>query len=407
MTRLPESTSFGPGDVLPGASRGAAGFFRLEKHAGGQWWLVDPAGHPCFLRAVHGVEREPPSIDRVGAPDPAVRLRTWRFNAAGCGSDPTLQEDGLPFVAVADFVSSAPQVVGPGVKLPDVFDPDWPRVAAKRAEAVCEPLLGCRELVGWVSDDALAWGDATRPERPGLLQLCLSLEPSYPAYHAAWEFALATQGGSLDALSRAWGVSIRHKEVVRELSRADAALQSRGFARVNAQWTREFARRYFTTTSSAIRAVDASHLLLGCRFREPAGPEVLAGLAAAQLDAPLIHWSETPPPSAAASPLLAESVGWAEDHPAGVAGSPGRLRLTSIERMLRRGRGALQRLARHPAVVGYVWTAWRDAAGEQPPFARGLVHLNGAEAREHTELLADFNGRAEALRRASAKHLTT
>jgi hypothetical protein len=36
--------------------------------------------------------------------------------------------------------------------------------------------------------------------------------------------------------------------------------------------------------------------------------------------------------------------------------------------------------------------------GEQPPFAGGLVHANGAEAREHTELLTEINLRVEELR---------
>ena len=74
-----------------------------------------------------------------------------------------------------------------------------------------------------------------------------------------------------------------------------------------------------------------------------------------------------------------------------------------MEWMLRRGRAALERMARHPVVVGYVWRQWLDEPGEQPPFARGLVHVNGTEAREHTELLTAFNARAETLRRAPAR----
>ena len=46
---------------------------------------------------------------------------------------------------------------------------------------------------------------------------------------------------------------------------------------------------------------------------------------------------------------------------------------------------------------------WLDEPGEQPPFARGLVHVNGTEAREHTELLTAFNARADTLRRASVR----
>ena len=68
--------------------------------------------------------------------------------------------------------------------------------------------------------------------------------------------------------------------------------------------------------------------------------------------------------------------------------------------MLRRGRVVLERAARNPAVVGYAWNRWRDETDEQPPFASGLVHGNDAEAREHTELLADLNTRLPALRGA-------
>ena len=85
-----------------------------------------------------------------------------------------------------------------------------------------------------------------------------------------------------------------------------------------------------------------------------------------------------------------------------VPGGAGLRRLTTVERMLRRGRKVLERVARHPAVVGYVWRQWLDEPGEQPPFARGLVHHNGTEAREHTELLTAFNLRAETLRRTPA-----
>jgi len=77
-------------------------------------------------------------------------------------------------------------------------------------------------------------------------------------------------------------------------------------------------------------------------------------------------------------------------------------RLTAVEWMLRRARLALDRAARHRAIVGYVWRQWQDEPGEQPPFARGMVHLDGAEAREHTELLAEFNHRAETVRWSAA-----
>ena len=111
-------------------------------------------------------------------------------------------------------------------------------------------------------------------------------------------------------------------------------------------------------------------------------------------------WREIPTPDGtyAAHPYIAGEVNWAGAEFTKLPPAAKMLRLTSVEWMLRRGRSALERMARHPAIVGYVWGRWQDEPGEQPPFARGLVHVNGVEACEHTELLAPFNSRATSLR---------
>jgi len=140
--------------------------------------------------------------------------------------------------------------------------------------------------------------------------------------------------------------------------------------------------------------------VLGCRFSGKVAAQVLAECTYPAVDVALPHWLELPPADAIATqPVLANDVAWVEDErsrPGARARTP---RLTTFERMLRRSRTTIDRMARHPAVVGYAWSQWEDAAGEQPPFARGLVHANGSEAREHTEVLAAFNARAEELHR--------
>jgi hypothetical protein len=399
VTSVSEAPLSVTGEYRAGSVRGAEGFFRVAQDATRRWWFIDPAGRVFFAKGVRGVCAVSPVAGSAVAPDPAALLRRCGFNVVGVGGDGAGRDDGLAFLALVEFARVGPPIVAPGVRLPDVFAPDWPGLAAERALQVCGPLADSRELLGWVGDDALGWGQPGRPDRPSLLQICLSLEPTFGTYHAAWEFTLALHGGRLDALARAWGVPLANKEVVRELTRAEKGIGTRGYLRDEARWTREFARRYFATTAAAIRAVDSRHLLLGCRFDFPlpAGSPVMAECVYPSVDVTMVDWNALPATGEHAGPVLAGNVGWASEA-FWRSTSSSSARLTSVERMLRRGRMALERTARHPAVVGYLWDRWQDAPGEQPPFARGLLHVNGAEAREHTELLTQFNVRADTLR---------
>ena len=387
-------TSDAPQDleIRPGTTRGAEGFFRVGQSTSGAWCLLDLSGRPFFLRAVNEVR------GAEGSPhDPAARLRGWGFNALGAGAGATWQEEGLPWVGTVDFCSAGALIHSNGARLPDVFDPDWPRMAAARAGEACLPWCERREVIGWLTDDQPGWAQSGPSGRPGLLQICLSLEPAFAAYHAAWEFVLALHAGRLEALARAWAQpGIKNKEVVRELTRADRGISTRGYVRDDARWSQEFARRYFALTAAAIRAHDPHHLVLGCRFGAPAGGAVLSQCAAPAVDVPWIDLEEIA--QVPAGPVIAGDFTWVDARFFGAPGARRARGLTTVERMLRRGRTALERAARHPAVVGYAWSHWRDGAGEQPPFARGLVHSNDAEAREHTELLVDLNARLPALR---------
>jgi hypothetical protein len=396
--------------VSPGIGRGTEGFFRLGQDAARRWWLIDPAGRPFYCRAVHDVRAPGEPDDAALPPDSVARLRRWGFNTLGAGAYPAGQDEGLAFFGVVDFLAAGPAIAAHGVRLPDVFDAAWRDRAGLRARAVCAPQAENRDLLGWVTDDRLAWAPA-KPGGPGLLQVCLSLEPGFRAYHAAWEFVLALHGGRSEVLGRAWGVPLPNKEVVRELTRTEQGIATRGYQRDEVRWTREYARRYFTTTAEAIRATDPHHLVLGSRLPNGASPAVWAECAYPAVDLPLVDWRALPAerrevraPGAdaggfePAGPVLASEVEWVSDEYQRLPLAARVLRLSAVEWMLRRGRAALERMGRNPAVVGYAWSRWQDEAGEQPPFARGLVHTNGAEAREHTEVLTQFNGRVESLR---------
>lgn len=387
-----------PADFKPSSLRGTPGFFRIGQTQGGQWWLLDPENRPFFARAVHGVRTEPDSPH-----DPAARLRAWGFNTLGCGSDRLYLEEGLAFMPVVDFCRGEGLFPCSGGRLPDVFDPAWPARAMARATEVCAPLAENRELLGWFTDEKPAWTRPSTSQRPGFLQQCLSLEPAHAAYHAAWEFALALHGGRWDALTKAWGVKLANKETLREQTRSDQGITSRGYGRDEAQWLQEFTRRYFTATSAAIRAQAPHHLVLGCRWGGPVTAAMRASDMDPAVDVRVVDHTELAAELAGATrPVLLTDFNWA--RPEFYHEPEGRRphRLTAVERMLRRGRLVLGRAVAHPAVIGYGWSDWRDRPGEQPPFASGLVHTHDYEAREHTELLTAINDRVEELRSTAA-----
>jgi hypothetical protein len=257
--------------------------------------------------------------------------------------------------------------------------------------------------LGWFTDEKPAWTRPVTSQNPGLLQQCLGLEPTHTAYHAAWEFALALHGGRWEMLTKAWGVALANKGALRELTRSEQGIITRGYLRDEARWLQEYSRRYFTATTAAIRAQDPHHLVLGCRWGGPVTAAMRASDMAPAVDVRVLDHNElAAEPAGVTRPVLLADFNWA--RPEFYREPEGRRphRLTAVERMLRRGRLVLGRAVAHPAVIGYGWSDWRDRPGEQPPFASGLVHAHECEAREHTELLTAINDRVEELRSMAA-----
>jgi hypothetical protein len=417
----------------PGGFVGTSGFVRVARTEAGQWWLVDADNRPFFSRGVSTVNRfgraagrgaQPTAyelaVERSSGADAArfvqatlERLRSWHCNTLGPGTTPEFFERGMFFIETVGFRQAAPEttIKLAGAVLPDVFDPRWVDACDALAAEVCTPLRASRGLIGYCTDHGVRWsqpgaGEAKRPERPSLLQICLSLEPSFPAYHAAWEFVLAPRGGELALLAKSWGIE-PNKEALRQLTLADVALASAGYLRDQERFTREFAHRYFQTCAAAIRRSDPNHLVLGCTFETPPGAAVLAESVSPAVDLLAIHSDNAEVfesveayARATALPVLLTDFSWATES--FLTAKPGAPRRTTVERMLANGRASLTRAFAHPALVGYAWSHWADEPDDIPPFGRGVVHLDDVEAREHTELLTELNLRAESLHRAAA-----
>jgi hypothetical protein len=425
-------------DFKPESLRGASGFVRVGQTHAGQWWLLDARNHAFFSRGVAAVNRwgragvrgaQPTAyelaVERLHGTDDVLpfvrsvlaRLRAWRCNTLGAWTAAEFFDCGMYYTETVGFRNAAPETTIKlcGALLPDVFDPRWAEACDLLAAETCAAHRESRDLIGYFSDYGLQWAQlraghtAPRSERPSLLQICLSLEPSFPAYHAAWEFVLAAHGGNFEALAQAWEIE-PNKQALRQLTLADTPLLTAGYRVDHERFTREFARRYFHTCAAAIRHYDPHHLVLGCRCDAPPGAPVLAEMVAPSVDVLSItcdreavfetideYWR------ANAMPLLLTEFAWSGEAFTQKNSGPDRRRLTTIERMLAKGRLALARASAHPALVGWAWSRWADGPEDAPPFGQGLVHLDDSEAREHTELFTDLNARVEALRRAAAQ----
>lgn len=410
-------------DFKPESIRGGAGLFRVGQTRQGAWWLLTPEDDPAFLRAVAGVNRHgragPPPVLRSayastiaslygGAPrtawekGTAARLHAWGVDTVGPWADPGLVDRGFYFTGLAGFTRAAiPILRGRALRLPDVFDPRWTVAAEAHAAEVAAPWLGRRELVGWFTDDTLGWGEA--PENPiTLLQSCLSLEPSFAAHHAAWEFVLAAHESSPSGVGRRWGLSLTHREHLRQLTRAERALSGPSFAEDARAFEQEFARRYFSVTTHALRTADPGRLVLGCRFVGPPPAGVRAACTWPDID--VVSWrlragaTFGDQAAAHAGPMPQWITGGGLDH-----GDFRRLPVrdgtgpTRLERLLRAGREGVVNACRDARTVGIEWSHWADGGDDTPPFGAGLVHADDHEAVEHTELLTHLHARARRL----------
>ncbi len=256
----------------------ATGFFRAELLCG-RWWLVTPLGHPAYSVGVNnisprgdtdvetGVANYAETVDATYADhdewaDTAVqRLTSWGVAHAGCWSHADVVTTRMPYtyglgLAADDWVEGT---------LADYWDPAWEQAVADAAEEVAErahdPLL-----VGWFIDNEIRWGPDWRGYDT-LLQLYLQLEADAPGKAAAVAYVLG-ELGDVDAVNGLLGTSFADTEAMTAATEGWDALDHEatgeaadlvgGFLELTAD-------HYFDVTTSAIRAHDPNHLILGNR----------------------------------------------------------------------------------------------------------------------------------------------
>ncbi len=371
--------------------RGAEGFFRVAQAEDGRWWLVDPMGGPVWLAAL--------AVGAASRPRPAL-LRGWGFAAVTTGRPEKDGGEGMVWLPTAGLSDGVPWVRLGGARLPDVFDPDWAQRVQDRAHVVCAPFADDPSVLGWRPDDGLDWAWEEPAGRPTLLQLCLSLDPRYAAYHAAWEFVLALHEGRLDRVAEAWQVPLTNKELLRAWTGEERGLSSAGYRADHRLWSEQWARRYLAGAAAALRAAAPQQLRFGPSLGRAVMPAWWPELAGSLIDLVNLRWTPGLAPAVSA-PVWIEDFAWTDPRLAALPAAPTESEeLTRVERMLARGRGELRRLAHDPAVVGWTWPRAEEAAAPVIWADPSLVDARGEEVAVHTEALAWVNPRMAEWRRS-------
>ncbi len=225
------------------------GFFHAQQ-IDGRWWFITPEGHAFFSKGVDNVSFQPESASSPKAPpDPdqwAVattrQLRGWNFNTVGAWSAPQLYQQGIAYAPVLDLAASVERDLWLKGGVVDYFDPRFREVVERVAASACAPHANDPWLLGYFTDNELRWGKDWRSQ-DSLLESYLKMPPRSPGQARASAF-------------------------VKALGRAPTDQDRNTFAGLVAS---EYAR----ITTQAIHRHDPQHLVLGCRFANYPGDDVI------------------------------------------------------------------------------------------------------------------------------------
>ena len=342
---------------------------------------------------VAGVERS------LGEQPVIGQLRGWGFGLLVPPVADGFCQRGLPHLVALDLAKAGDSMIRrDGIALPDVFSPRWAEAVAQRVGLVASTA----SVAGYLLDGELRWGGEavadTRMTRPGLLQVCLSLDPSYAAYHAAWEFVLATRSGGLAELARDWVFALPNKETLRQMTLEEVVLDTPTYRVDLERFLREFSQRYHRIVSDAVRAADGTRLCFSAPV-SASTPEVVRVQAAAHADVLLV---DEPGLGGGRTPEMVRIIGGSVvRRGGGVQLVPG---MSELERHVAGIRETLSAWCRDPNVVGYVWSPYAGGNVIEPGVAcPGLLDEEGRINHLRVDPVAAVNAIATSLRAAGRR----
>jgi len=263
----------------PGVAREATGWWRTERICE-RWWLITPEGHPAWS---NGVNHATPTGDvnavtgeqayatttaaayaspEAWAEATASRLQGWGINTVGAWSDDDLLRPWLSATPILNLSGGDWQ----SGSVADWYDPAWEASVEATVAAVVVPRADDPNVLGWFLDNEGRWGPDWRGQAT-LLQLYLQTDAAAPGKQAAVAFLLDRLGG-VEGVNGALGTAYADEAAMRADTGAWDALDADApgpAADLTTAWLQATADRYFSVTTSAIRAADPNHLILGNR----------------------------------------------------------------------------------------------------------------------------------------------
>jgi len=392
QTRFNSAALPTPTEMVANSWRGGETHHRVGQTRGGQWWWFDPVDGARVIAGVQGVNRS------LSAAPIWPQLQEWGFNLLGFDAAEGVRNCGAAFLQALELRrATGYPIYQDGVNLPDVFDRRWEGLG----EQLVNGVRPTASLAGYLGDSALSWGDAAVEgvalARPALLQVCLSLDPSYAAYHAAWEFVFAERAGKLTRLNTDWGMALPNKEALRQMTREETPIDTPGYRVDLDRFTRQMALRYFGAVSRILRAVDPGRLWLSSPLARTT-PVAVREIAAQHCDVSLVTEVGL---SEGIGPELLVEVDWARAR--GLRSEMDPVGMGDFERMIWRGRESLLSAIRAPQVVGYIWGHYGAGDwGRDGAFTSGLLDEAGRINQAHVPALQAINGVAAAVRAEAA-----
>lgn len=277
------------GGLIDESRRGEVTGFFYSKKVNGRWWIFDPNGYPCYIRAVSGVgikylnspNQEQAALNMYGTEEKwaeaTTRLLQDKFAInATTGVSPYLRNVERPLIVqlgsggcvgaygshIGTNASNGGSTVFAGNNTMNVFDPGFVDFCNERQKPLADN-KDDKYILGYTMDNEL-------PMDLNMLANYLTIDHTDARFHYSY------------ATAWTWFKNITGKENPEQSDITEELGQLfRGFV-----WD-----RYYNVVTKAVKKYDPNHMLLGTRFLHGVvrAPWVLR-FAALYLDCMTINW---------------------------------------------------------------------------------------------------------------------